>query len=90
MVLFLLTGIKRAGHTVNNNLFFDTLKITPKTKQADIHHRAIAKQINLRYYGDGDVSTGVRYQDNIVFKKTPKGHFMLTGNILFNICLRNK
>jgi len=54
--LFILSGIKRAGHTINNDLFFDTLKITPKKNQAEIHHKAIAKQMNLRYFGDGDVS----------------------------------
>jgi len=66
-------GIRRAGHRVNNELFFDTLKITPITcKQADIHSRALDREINLRYYGDGDVS--LFWNDDIIHKKAALYH----------------
>ena len=40
---------------MNNNHFFDTLKVTPSTSVDDIRMRAEAKEINLRYFPDGDV-----------------------------------
>lgn len=53
--LILAEGVRRAGHTVHTKLYFDTLKITTTCKQSDIHSKADKKQINLRYFGDGDV-----------------------------------
>lgn len=53
--LMLAEGAKRAGHEVHTKNFFDTLKITPACGQKQIQERALEKQINLRYFGDGDV-----------------------------------
>ena len=50
-------GLRDAGHTVHNELFFDTLKVTPASgAAAAVRARAEAKRINLRYFADGDVS----------------------------------
>ncbi|XP_052278275.1 glycine dehydrogenase (decarboxylating), mitochondrial-like isoform X2 [Dreissena polymorpha] len=57
--LMLAEGVRRAGHKVNNKLYFDTLKITPHCKQADIQDKALHKHINLRYYADGDVGVSL-------------------------------
>ena len=51
-----ISGIKRAGHTLHSSKFFDTLKFLPKTGQQHIRDKAIAHQINLRYFQDGCVS----------------------------------
>lgn len=56
-VYILFVGISEAGHTVNNEIFYDTLKITPKNGADEIRQKAQQKMINLRYFSDGDVST---------------------------------
>lgn len=57
--MFVPVGISRAGHQINTKLYFDTLKVTPKNGFQEIQDRALEKEINLRYYGDGDVSGGL-------------------------------
>ncbi len=48
------TGLKSEGHTVRNKRFFDSLKIKPKVGVETIRKRAEAKEINLRYFEDGE------------------------------------
>ena len=52
----IILGIKSAGHTVANDLFFDTIKVVPKDGVEAVQERAIQKEINLRYFDDGTVS----------------------------------
>lgn len=53
--LILAEGVKKAGHTLKTNIFFDTIKFTPRNGQNEIIHRANKHKINLRYYLDGSV-----------------------------------
>ena len=55
--LLLAKGLRDEGHEILNPLFYDTLKIKPKVSHQEIRERAIQKEINLRYYDDGCVST---------------------------------
>lgn len=58
--LILAQGLRDAGHTVHNELFFDTLKVTPASgAAAAVRARAEAKRINLRYFADGDVGVSL-------------------------------
>ena len=52
----LAQGLQRLGYTVENSLFFDTLKIHggPKT-QAQLNTDALNQQMNIRLYKDGAV-----------------------------------
>lgn len=53
-----ISGVKRSGHKVNSEVFFDTVKFLPKNGQAEIKKRAEEKKINLRYFDDGQVNRG--------------------------------
>lgn len=57
--LILAEGTKRAGNTVVNPLFFDTLCISPKDGAAAVKRRAETKKINLRYFDDGNVGVSL-------------------------------
>lgn len=48
-------GLKEAGHTLEHQFFFDTLKVNPVIDLSEIKYRATQKEINLRYYPDGMV-----------------------------------
>ncbi|KAJ8260568.1 hypothetical protein COCON_G00162910 [Conger conger] len=50
--LILAEGLKRAGHTLQNEAFFDTLKIHCGTTARDVLERAKQRQINLRVYSE--------------------------------------
>lgn len=54
-------GVKAAGHTVTNPLFFDTITVQAKGSIDTIRSRAAQKRINFRY-GEGDE---VRLCDNV-------------------------
>uniref|UniRef100_A0AAY4BXA4 glycine dehydrogenase (aminomethyl-transferring) n=1 Tax=Denticeps clupeoides TaxID=299321 RepID=A0AAY4BXA4_9TELE len=51
--LILAEGLKRAGHKLQHELFFDTLKIHCSVAARDILERAVQRQINLRVYSKG-------------------------------------
>ncbi|TNM89292.1 hypothetical protein fugu_003526 [Takifugu bimaculatus] len=51
--LILAEGLKRAGHRLHSDMFFDTLKITCGVAAKDILERAAQRQINLRLYSEG-------------------------------------
>lgn len=54
--LTLEAGLKRAGHNLSNNIFFDTLHIYPNGMDTnEIKSRAESKKINLRYFTDGAI-----------------------------------
>lgn len=56
---FIHLGVKNAGHTQHNELFFDTLLITPNCSVEEIKQRAEEMKINLRYNSDGKVTVSV-------------------------------
>uniref|UniRef100_A0A667Y4C8 glycine dehydrogenase (aminomethyl-transferring) n=1 Tax=Myripristis murdjan TaxID=586833 RepID=A0A667Y4C8_9TELE len=53
--LILAEGLKRAGHRLHSEMFFDTLKIHCSVAAKDILERAVQRQINLRVYTEGVV-----------------------------------
>nr|CAD7608979.1 unnamed protein product [Timema genevievae] len=57
--LLLVQGVRECGNTVNNPMFFDTVKISPSMDQGEIQHRARQKQINLRLFLDGTVGVSL-------------------------------
>lgn len=54
-MMVIVSGLKGAGHTVHNSLFFDTLHVTPACTKAEILSRCAEKQINIRHFPDGSV-----------------------------------
>lgn len=50
------SGLKRAGHRLHSDMFFDTLKVNCSVAAKDILERAMQRQINLRVYSEGVVS----------------------------------
>uniref|UniRef100_A0A673CE16 glycine dehydrogenase (aminomethyl-transferring) n=1 Tax=Sphaeramia orbicularis TaxID=375764 RepID=A0A673CE16_9TELE len=52
-VLILAEGLKRAGHRLHSEMFFDTLKINCSVAAKDILERAVQREINLRVYSEG-------------------------------------
>lgn len=59
--LSLKAGLENAGHKISNQLFFDTLHVTPSTDQttAEIRKRAESKKINFRYFDDGTIGVSM-------------------------------
>ncbi|MDX1395509.1 MAG: aminomethyl-transferring glycine dehydrogenase [Gemmatimonadota bacterium] len=56
----LAAGLRRLGHTVVHDVFFDTLRIEPGRASADeIIERALSLGINLRPYDDGTVGVAL-------------------------------
>lgn len=51
--LILAEGLIRAGHKLQNETFFDTLKIHCGVAAKDILEKAAQRKINLRIYGEG-------------------------------------
>uniref|UniRef100_A0A671LL98 Glycine dehydrogenase (decarboxylating), mitochondrial-like n=1 Tax=Sinocyclocheilus anshuiensis TaxID=1608454 RepID=A0A671LL98_9TELE len=51
--LILAEGLKRAGHKLQHENFFDTLKISCGVAGKDILEKAMQREINLRVYSDG-------------------------------------
>ncbi|CAN5628024.1 aminomethyl-transferring glycine dehydrogenase [soil metagenome] len=51
----LAEGLRRAGHDVVHEHFFDTLRVRPSASAAVILDAAIAQRINLRRFDDGTV-----------------------------------
>ncbi|KAI4573449.1 hypothetical protein MJG53_003326 [Ovis ammon polii x Ovis aries] len=50
---FIITGLKRAGHQLQHDLFFDTLKIQCGCSAKEVLGRAAQRQINIRLFEDG-------------------------------------
>uniref|UniRef100_A0A1A8G4A7 Glycine cleavage system P protein n=1 Tax=Nothobranchius korthausae TaxID=1143690 RepID=A0A1A8G4A7_9TELE len=51
--LILSEGLKRAGHRLHSDMFFDTLKVNCSVAAKDILERAMQRQINLRVFSEG-------------------------------------
>ena len=54
--LLLAKGLQDSGNTVENGMFFDTIKVQPRLDIAEIKHRATEMKMNLRYFDDETVS----------------------------------
>uniref|UniRef100_A0A3Q3NIX3 glycine dehydrogenase (aminomethyl-transferring) n=1 Tax=Labrus bergylta TaxID=56723 RepID=A0A3Q3NIX3_9LABR len=57
--LILAEGLKRAGHRLHSDMFFDTLKINCSVAAKDIYERAVQREINLRVYNEGVVGVSL-------------------------------
>lgn len=57
--LILAEGVRKAGNTVRNLSFFDTLCILPREGASTVKEKAIGKKINLRYFKDGSVGVSL-------------------------------
>ncbi|MFO8098960.1 MAG: aminomethyl-transferring glycine dehydrogenase, partial [Salinibacter sp.] len=56
----LAKGLRRTGHTLRHDAFFDTLRVDlAGMTQAQVRERAEAHEINLRYYDDGSVGVAL-------------------------------
>ncbi|XP_041356994.1 glycine dehydrogenase (decarboxylating), mitochondrial-like isoform X2 [Gigantopelta aegis] len=53
--LILAEGIKKAGHALSSETFFDTVKFLPRQGQDQLREKAESSLINLRYFPDGHV-----------------------------------
>ncbi|MEO5989135.1 MAG: aminomethyl-transferring glycine dehydrogenase [Candidatus Eisenbacteria bacterium] len=49
-------GVRKLGHTVVSDSFFDTVHVKPSTSAAAVRAAAQAKRINLRYLPDGSIT----------------------------------
>uniref|UniRef100_A0A8C5NER3 glycine dehydrogenase (aminomethyl-transferring) n=1 Tax=Gouania willdenowi TaxID=441366 RepID=A0A8C5NER3_GOUWI len=68
--LILAEGLKRAGHRLHSDMFFDTLRINCSVAAKDILDRAEQREMNLRVYSEGVVRNG--HDPIIPFKRTSK------------------
>ncbi|XP_070562534.1 glycine dehydrogenase (decarboxylating), mitochondrial-like [Ptychodera flava] len=55
----LAQGVKRAGHVIENDLFFDTLKVQCGSARDEVLARAQQKEINVRLYDDGTIGVSL-------------------------------
>lgn len=55
-------GVKTAGHSLENETFFDTVKVQLAGDRTHVLERAASRKINLRHYTDG-CSVGVAFND---------------------------
>ncbi|XP_042864469.1 glycine dehydrogenase (decarboxylating), mitochondrial-like [Penaeus japonicus] len=53
--IILSRGLQSAGHIIENDIFFDTIKVNPTLAISEIRMRAQQKEINLRYFRDETV-----------------------------------
>jgi glycine dehydrogenase len=52
-------GARAAGHAVLHDIFFDTVRVSPKGGAAAVKKAAEAKKINLRYFADGTIGVSM-------------------------------
>ncbi|PIO34763.1 hypothetical protein AB205_0000090 [Aquarana catesbeiana] len=57
--LILAEGLKRAGHQLHDEMFFDTLKIHCGCPVKEVLDRAAQRQINFRVYSDGSLGVSI-------------------------------
>ena len=48
-------GLRESGNDVQTDIFFDTLKVSPRLDITEIKHRANEMKINFRYFQDESV-----------------------------------
>ena len=64
--LLLAKGLRDSGNTIQNEMFFDTIKVAPRLDLSEIKVRASEMEINLRYFDDGDV--GISLDETVTQK----------------------
>merc|ERR1719180_458580 len=64
--LLLAKGLRDSGNTIQNEMFFDTIKVAPRLDLSEIKVRASEMEINLRYFEDGDV--GISLDETVTQK----------------------
>ncbi|KAM7330081.1 glycine dehydrogenase (decarboxylating), mitochondrial [Alexandromys fortis] len=64
--LILSEGLKRAGHQLQHNLFFDTLKVQCGCSVKEVLGRAAQRQINFRLFEDGTL--GISLDETVTEK----------------------
>uniref|UniRef100_A0A674NJU7 glycine dehydrogenase (aminomethyl-transferring) n=1 Tax=Takifugu rubripes TaxID=31033 RepID=A0A674NJU7_TAKRU len=80
--LILAEGLKRAGHRLHSDMFFDTLKITCGVAAKDILERAAQRQLNLRLYSEGVVGVRVVFHNSaIIFLSHGAGSELHVGRV---------
>ncbi|POI33050.1 hypothetical protein CIB84_003198, partial [Bambusicola thoracicus] len=57
--LILAEGLRRAGHKLHHDLFFDTLTVTCGCSVKEVLDRAALRKINVRIYSDGRVGVSL-------------------------------
>lgn len=61
--LLFFIGLRRAGHKLQHDLFFDTLTITCGCSVKEVLDRAALRKINFRIYSDGRVSNSLKLSE---------------------------
>uniref|UniRef100_A0A8C2YVU9 glycine dehydrogenase (aminomethyl-transferring) n=1 Tax=Cyclopterus lumpus TaxID=8103 RepID=A0A8C2YVU9_CYCLU len=74
--LILAEGLKRAGHRLHSEMFFDTLKINCSVAAKDILERAVQRQINLRVYTEGVVRRAHSWKGSCTMKLNSSSELM--------------
>lgn len=59
MIEFPTSGVQDAGHQLHSSTFYDTVRIEVGGELNSIKQRAAQKEINLRYFEDGQVGVSV-------------------------------
>ena len=82
-------GLRESGNDVQTDIFFDTLKVSPRLDITEIKHRANEMKINFRYFPDESV--GISLGETIERKDvrdilwvfgTPKVTLLWLGQII--------
>lgn len=61
----LAQGLRRLGHEIVHDLFFDTVRVRPKDRTAmEVLRAALERKINLRDFGDGTI--GIALDESVV------------------------
>ncbi|KAM6104717.1 glycine dehydrogenase (decarboxylating), mitochondrial [Pterocles gutturalis] len=74
--LILAEGLRRAGHKLHHDLFFDTLTITCGCSVKEVLDRAALRKINFRIYSDGRLGVSL---DETVNEKDLDDIFWIFG-----------
>ncbi|KAL1495074.1 hypothetical protein ABEB36_010550 [Hypothenemus hampei] len=59
-------GLRKDGNYLENDVFFDTLKVRPTMEIEEVKARAEEKHINFRYYDDGTI--GIALDETVTSK----------------------
>uniref|UniRef100_A0A8C6Q2R9 glycine dehydrogenase (aminomethyl-transferring) n=1 Tax=Nothobranchius furzeri TaxID=105023 RepID=A0A8C6Q2R9_NOTFU len=73
--LILSEGLKRAGHRLHSDMFFDTLKVSCSVAAKDILERATQRQINLRVFSEGVRLININQHRSLHEASGEQGHF---------------
>ncbi|EDL41698.1 glycine decarboxylase, isoform CRA_a [Mus musculus] len=83
--LILSEGLKRAGHQLQHDLFFDTLKVQCGCSVKEVLGRAAQRQINFRLFDDGTLGISL---DETVTEKDLDDLLWIFGSSMFFLFLQ--